>query len=578
MSDSHEEWISRVDQWNKASSSVPVLVREDIVKSKIDFSRPEVPKSLFEDPLLAVQYSMGFKDRINSITYDTLRRVVHQLGVVGAIINTRCNQVASFAVPFRHTKSIGFQIKHKDPTHEVSKGEAEKIKELEDFIYACGAPDANPHNPYKRDDFEAFLKKYVRDSLTFDAACFEVIPDRRGLPYEFVAVDASTIRMAAKHNFSGMVNKDPEEQFVNYGYREFMNRNPYRTLRQIDPARNRVKNPDYVQVLHSQIETVYTRADLAYGIRNPRTDIYTEGYGYGEIEQLITTITSHLNAETYNQKFFTNGSAPKGIINIKGDNFTPDQIEGFKREWKTNVEGVMNAWRTPILQSENGMEFIDLSKSNVDMEFNAWIEYLIKITCAVFLIDPAEINFDLHGGVSQTPLFESSNEGKLKQSRDRGLRPLLRFIAKQINDNVISRIDDHFVFDFIGLDELSETEKQEDYQKKVATTHTLNEIRLMQDLPALEHGDVPQNPVYIQLMAQAEQAEQAAAMQDQAGGEGAEFQEEGGENGEAPPEDEGNTPQYADGFAKSVKDSSFIEITILDDFIDATRGNNDGST
>ncbi|NJL53703.1 hypothetical protein HC928_00260 [bacterium] len=116
--------------------------------------------------------------------------------------------------------------------------------------------------------------------------------------------------------------------------------------------------------------------------------------------------------------------------------------------------------------------------------------------CAVFLIDPAELNFDMHGGVQQTPLFESSQEWKLKASRDRGLKPMLRFIAKMINDSIVSKIDDHFMFDFMGLDELTEQEKHELRKEQVATYRTLNEIRREEDLPDVEHGDIVLNPTF----------------------------------------------------------------------------------
>src|SRR5690606_26138942 len=159
-----------------------------------------------------------------------------------------------------------------------------------------------------------------------------------------------------------------------------------------------------------------------------------------------------------------------------------DQLEAFKRQWRANLEGVENSWRTPIMQAEQGIDWIDLHPSNQEMEYSMWIEYLIKITCAVFLIDPAELNFDMHGGVQQTPLFESSQEWKLKASRDRGLKPLLRFIAKMINDHIISKIDDHFMFDFMGLDELTEQEKHELRKEQLATYMTLNEIRREEDL------------------------------------------------------------------------------------------------
>jgi intein/homing endonuclease len=231
----------------------------------------------------------------------------------------------------------------------------------------------------------------------------------------------------------------------------------------------------------------------------------------------------------------TQGAHPKGMLNFKGDNWTPDQLEAFKRQWVAQVAGAENAWKTPITQSE-GVEWINMQLTNQDMQFNVWIEYLIKVGCAVFLIDPAEINFDLHGGVQQTPLFESSQEWKLKASRDRGLKPLLRFIANLINVHVIDRIDDHFVFEFAGLDELTEQEKHEMLKEQIATYMTLNEGRRSLDMPDLgEIGELPMNPTLIQALQFLNQKQQDERQQEM---EEAQMQQEQG----APPEEEAVPP------------------------------------
>ena len=587
---SNDDWLDTISAWNDQTAPIPAMARHQIQKSRM---KPDEAargmRSMMFDPL-AIQYAMGFKDRKYSLTYDVLKRIPHQVSVISAILQTRCNQVASFSVPYRSSKAVGFVIKHKDPTHLTTKSEQEFIKDLETFIYNCGNPKPNPYNRNKRDDFESFLKKIVRDSLQYDQACVEVIPDRKGIPYEFMAVDAATIRIAASDTPFGP-NSTWHTRPMNYSNRmlgELENsplRHPYRSMQLYEQAQSMSKETAFVQVINGQIESLYKREDMIFGVRNPRTDIYIQGYGYGELEQLITTVTAHLYAEEYNRRFFSQGSAPKGILNFKGDSMTPDMLEGFRRQWRANLEGVENSWRTPILQSEQGLEWIDLNPTNKDMEYNAWIEYLIKITCAVFLIDPAEINFDLKGGVSQTPLFESSQEWKLKASRDRGLKPLLRFLAKMINENIISKIDDHFVFDFAGLEELTEQEKHTLRTEQVSSYLTLNEVRRSDDLPDLEHGDVPMNPTYIQVMQQKVQAEQQAqqmemqeAQQEQAqaaqeqaaGAEGG----GGGEPGMGDPDDGVESPEYSDSFGKSLvlpqANGKFLEIQLddLDDWKD----------
>lgn len=564
------KWTDALSSWQDQVGPIPSAVREHITKSRLKPAEAaRNMRSLDYDPL-AIQYAMGFKDRKYSVTYDVLKRIPHQVAIVSAILQTRCNQVASFSVPFRASKSVGFSIKHKDPSHLTTKSEMEFIKDLETFIYNCGYSAPNPHSNTKRDDFESFLKKIVRDSLMYDQACVEVVPDRRGMPYEFMAVDASTIRIAAVDTPYGP-NNTWHARAANYsGATTTDDRTAYRSMKLFEGTRAD-KQADFVQVINGQIENVYDRDEMIFGVRNPRTDIYIQGYGYGELEQLVTIVTAHLYAEEYNRRFFSQGSAPKGILNFKGDAMTPDMLEGFRRQWRANLEGVENSWKTPILQAENGIEWTDLQPTNRDMEYGSWLEYLIKITAAVFLIDPAELNFDLKGGVQQTPLFESSQEWKLKASRDKGLKPLLRFIAKTINENIVSKIDDHFVFDFAGLEELTEQEKHTLRTEQVSSYLTLNEVRRTDDLPDLEHGDIPMNPTYLQAMQQKDAAEQQKLQmeQQQAQMEAQTAAAEGGDSkeGEDAADDGVNAPEYGDSFGKSLVMSDgakYLEIDLSD--------------
>lgn len=504
----YNEAIKFAMQMQMATQQIPGIVQQHIKKGWTQLPNTDAkgaPKSWFMDPL-NIQYSLGYKDRKFSLTYDILRQVVSQLGILAAIINTRIAQVCAFCEPYRNTKSLGFAIKHKDPDHPPSYAEMAFIKELERFIANCGRSDPNQHSKIKRDDFESFLKKIVRDTLTLDAIAIEVVPDMMGIPYEFYPVDAATIRIAndtldgyndTYSNRDGFIPENPR----------FPNSIPMNVHTQDG-------NPiSYVQLIHGQIANAYSDNELIFSVRNPRTDLLVQGYGYSEIEQIITIITAMLNAEDYNKKIFQNGTLAKGFLNFKGDSFSPEMLEALKRQWTAQASGVENAHKLMITQSE-GLEWTDLQKGNAEMEYNKWIEFLLKVACGTYLIDPAEINFSMQGGVSQTPLFESSQEWKLKASRDKGLKPLLKFIAKLINKNIIDRIDDHFSFEFVGLDEASPQETHQMLVEQLGSYLTLNEARISQDFPPVPDGDIVLNPTFIQYIGQKAQMDaQSAQMQ-----------------------------------------------------------------
>lgn len=511
-----------------------------------------------------IQYSLGYKEKKYSLSIELIKRVVSQLAILNAIIVTRCNQVASFAQPYRQNKGLGILIKHKDPDRKTTSAELAFIKELEQFVMNCGRSEKNPHSEGDRDDFETFLRKIVRDSLMFDQVCAEIVYDTNNIPFEFVAVSAESVRLAADSRLKLNQSFNNREGFVPDKTRFGFNTVTDRNNNLYTHSGERVK---YVQVINGVVENTYAEEELIFGIRNPRTDLKNYGYGSSETEMLINSITSFLFAEQYNQKMFSQGTPAKGMINIRGEQYNPQLLEDFTRRWQAMISGTTNTGQIPVMMSE-GLEYINLAPSARDMEYMAYVEFLLKQICAVFQIDPSEIGFDISGGQSNTPLFESAEEWKLKASRDKGLKPLLRFIAKLINKNIIDRIDDHFYMEFVGLDELSEKEKHEMVLSQVGSYLTLNEARRSLDLPELPEGDYPLNPVYLnhlnqirqEKMQKEQQAQQAAAgggeqppNPEEAGQEGtpqeeqpAEEPEEGGEEQQQAPTD--FSPRFAANF------------------------------
>jgi len=269
-----------------------------------------------------------------------------------------------------------------------------------------------------------------------------------------------------------------------------------------------------VQVLHGRIENIFTYHDMAFCVRNPRTDTWVNGYGFSELEMALNTILGMLYGEEYNRRFFTQGAAPKGILNIKGDTISPEEMESFRRQWYQQISGVENAWKTPVIQAD-GMEYQNLQQSNKEMEFQRWLEYLLKILTSVYLIDPSEINFDIGGSGHQNPMFESKHEWKIKHSRDKGLRPLLRFLARQMQKYVIDPLDSRLSFDFVGLDEVSESDRVELATKKLSNYMTVNEVRMEEGLEPIAGGNIVLNPTFMQAF-QADPKANPSALDDMA--------------------------------------------------------------
>jgi len=131
-------------------------------------------------------------------------------------------------------------------------------------------------------------------------------------------------------------------------------------------------------------------------VRNPRTDIWTCGYGYAEPEMIVRAATAYLNAVTYNAAGLDRNAIPRGILTLFG-NYNQSQLNNFRREWRAMLTGAANRWTIPIMASRNkeaGHVYTPVDTNFQEMFFARWMTFLVSIVSACYGIDPTEIHFD----------------------------------------------------------------------------------------------------------------------------------------------------------------------------------------
>ena len=452
------------------------------------------PKAYFIDPL-QFNSNLGYKDKMFSLTYETLRRMA-KTPIINSIIKTRKNQVADFAEPQENKYSTGFVIrkKMKDGEEQEMTDDEKKISyQITEFLMRGGKSSS-----WEVDDFDTFIRKITEDSLTYDQMTFEIIRNRRGEVDRFIATDASTFRISDTY-----FNEDYDNPY--FSKRGSMMWNDIRHVK-----KEHGYYPAYVQVYQNNKVEEFYPWELCFGVRNPSTNIYANGYGCSELEDLINVVTSMLWGDEYNRRFFSQGSAPKGLLRVKGVN-NEAALQQFRQQWQSMISGVYQSWKTPVVQAD--VDWIDLQKNNRDMEYNAWMEYLIKQACAIYSIDPTEIGWDIARSGSNSGLFEGSQAERLQHSKDKGLYPLLKFLQRKINKYIVEQINPDFELVFMGLNGMTISEELDMDIKKINSFQTINEIREKWGLEPLEFGDMPENSIYYQ-------AKQAATMNQQQQGMG----------------------------------------------------------
>jgi hypothetical protein len=430
---------------------------EDLEKAAVNVSQYDWSSNMnFDDAYgkNALYFEYG-DSAVRRFSYDALRNIATH-PIVSAIIQTRVNQIAEFATE-TYDDGIGFEIQLKEKHRAPTESEHQQIIQLTEFIRNCGSQQLDFELT-----FESFLRQIIRDSLIYDQANFEIIRNKKGEIVAFTPVDASTIRRAAL------------------------------TEEEIKTGR---KNPDsiqYIQTINNKVTAQYKSKDLCFGVRRPRTNLKAQKYGYPELEELYQILQNLFNAETFNAANFTNGISAAGLVAVKSK-MNAKIFRAFRREFYQMLTGVNNAKRTPLIQLDpeagESIDAINLGKSNSEMEYSQWVNYLIKITCSIFQIDPAEIGFIFGAEGQSSSVFGTDPAQRVLMGKEKGLRPLVRSIETWLNKWIINEINPQFEIKFIGLDTLSTKEKMmiKDSQLKYLT---LNEIRALDDLSPLEFGDI----------------------------------------------------------------------------------------
>lgn len=520
-------------------------------------------KSITDEPSYAIN-SQGYKEKPHRLMNSHLKQMSLKDSIISAIIQTRQNQVANHSKLVDNDKERGFMIKLKDrnafldkikeklkaegqvkpdgetenqaspedesdpsmdlnvndPNQNKSDDEAEAFnwelerkanaqldleiadrrRVVEQFILNSGSIEDRPFNT-KKWNFDSTLRAWSRDTLTYDFLTTEIVPSNDGKPHHFFPTDASTIKFSSPSlknykMFPGsQTNVDllyPEKQIEALEKRDTL---------ELNEELLEDEQYKYVQVVKGRIERAYTADEMKVGIRNITTDIYNNGYGVAELELLVGLVSSHLNAEYYNQAYFTQGFSAKGILHLKAP-IPRRKLEMIRQQWHHMIRGARNSFQTPIFAGMDEVNWIPLTQNHSDIEFSGWMDYLVKMICAIYQIDPYEVGIGMQDRGSGGMNGDNTQE-KIDLSKDKGLYPLLRFFESYINENIIDMIDSDFELVFTGLKDESSKDALDRQKEESKFKKTVNEIRAEDNLPPLPGMDnVILGPEYMQWFTQ----------------------------------------------------------------------------
>lgn len=493
-----------LDELNRLQKSIPYAFQSKIQASLNSNNPEEIMKanlylgeitpnsgriqSVFFDPNDLSGNGKGFKDSKGILSFEVLRRMGN-IHIIRSIVNTRIEQIQNFLHFSEDDQKEGFTIRKKtslfkEEKKEISSAEKKKIEEIVEFLMNSGFNEKWDNI----DDFQTFVRKIAFDSLTLDQLAFEVVRDKGWNIKKYRAVDASLIR------FLDSVDPKQRERLEDYRFKGYLPRFCMTWDEQI------LINPTTKEPI------LYYPWELGFGIRNKSSDIRKNGYGTSELEILVELITGVLWSIQYNMNNFSIGSTPKGFINVKNANISDSNLNEFRQAWSQMMTGVRNAKRTPVINGID-LEWIDLDKSNREMEYQEWAQFLVIMVCSVYRIDPSELGFSFK---NQAQLFgQDGQKARLQHSREKGLKPILIFLENIITKYIVSEIDEDYEFVFTGI-EVEDKETQVNLDK----TKLESGMVAMQDIFKKYSGrefdpdkDIILNQVYQQVQTSKQQQE-----------------------------------------------------------------------
>lgn len=493
-----------LDELNRLQKSIPYAFQSKIQASLNSNDPEEIMKanlylgeitpnsgriqSVFFDPNDLSGNGKGFKDSKGILSFEVLRRMGN-IHIIRSIVNTRIEQIQNFLHFSEDDQKEGFTIRKKtslfkEEKKEISSVEKKKIEEIVEFLMNSGFNEKWDNI----DDFQTFVRKIAFDSLTLDQLAFEVVRDKGWNIKKYRAVDASLIR------FLDSVDPKQRERLEDYRFKGYLPRFCMTWDEQI------LINPTTKEPI------LYYPWELGFGIRNKSSDIRKNGYGTSELEILVELITGVLWSIQYNMNNFSIGSTPKGFINVKNANISDSNLNEFRQAWSQMMTGVRNAKRTPVINGID-LEWIDLDKSNREMEYQEWAQFLVIMVCSVYRIDPSELGFSFK---NQAQLFgQDGQKARLQHSREKGLKPILIFLENIITKYIVSEIDEDYEFVFTGI-EVEDEETQVNLDK----TKLESGMVAMQDIFKKYSGrefdpdkDIILNQVYQQIQTSKQQQE-----------------------------------------------------------------------
>jgi hypothetical protein len=161
----------------------------------------------------------------------------------------------------------------------------------------------------------------------------------------------------------------------------------------------------YQQVLKGLPAVNYTRQELIYRPRNPRTH---KVYGLSPVEQVVMTVNIALRRQLHQLEYYRSGSVPDALAGVPAD-WQPDQIKQFQDYWDLLMEGDSAAKRRlKFVPGDLAKNFRETKQPPLKDLYDEW---LARVICFAFSVEPTPFVAQVNRATAETAREQSLAEG-----------------------------------------------------------------------------------------------------------------------------------------------------------------------
>lgn len=387
------------------------------------------------------------------IAPESIGKIVRENIAPQLVIGMRIDDVLRYSTLSTHLWRPGWQIElfesHQHPTDSDKKDMREAEKFLQNSNIETKYSGARDRDGKQLTDFQNFLSELVRDSLSYDAVALWTEMAADGKVKSYALLPAAQIRLCGPQGYQG--DKTKFAVAVDEG---------------------------------GTIINAFTRDQLVYYVRNPRTDPMVGGYGYPEIEMAVRLIQGFQNAVDLNVDTFNRSGIPNGILLLKGGGWTQRQLDVLTRIWTNLKKGITKVWSLPVVATptEGDISVVNLQDlKGTDVRYQDHMNMMAGAFCTIYRFPVRRLGYRISGrGPDTQPVQDGSTQ--MVDEDDPGLAPLLIHIQNIVNQYLIWSRWPNLRFVFNGK---NPKEDAREYEAK-KNAMTWGEARAAADMKSLE--------------------------------------------------------------------------------------------